>query len=431
MQQQQSFGTYVQSSVYSRGDEAGSQPTSATIPRQQVEFTSAAPLPKAAVERLQSMATIDRESLRPGNAVATPHTASRFTGYAPQQQQQQPSRIAAFTSPAREAFRRPTSPGVSWMNRDIPRFRYEPPPMIPSYIDIDRQASTPAKERRGDDNVRQRIPQEDRWGVPVRRIPNRFNSIPSDSRESEFDTNDDREGYASRRQTRDETPRSRRSERRSTSNYGSIADTVEPYADRRSHSRRHDEGNMVVTPRDNHNGRPRRSHNDFEESAPGSRSGTPRRAGEERQPRHYYGDSHEERQLIRDEEERRQRRRERRHQREEAEDFVSPVRERSSHRSSRHQRREDIDNTMMSDEYRAVDDRAERHRRRAARHDEDVQSPESYVVGSTKLGKLVVDVEPVRRASSPSSSRRRGDESEEQYRARRRAEREQRRMLAR
>jgi hypothetical protein len=426
----------MQSAVYTRGDEAPSQPMSTAAPRAAQEAPSAAPLPRAATERIQSMAALDRESLRPGNGITTPRAAARFTGYAPaeKQNQQQTSR-GAFVSPSRTDFRRATSPGMSWMSAAIPRFRYEPPPMIPSYMDVDRLASTPAKERRGDDNLRQRVPAEDRWGVPVRRIPNRFNSIPSDSRDSEFDTNDHDNGYATRRQGRDETPRGHRS----SSKYGSTES--DPYIDRpqRNASRRHEEVNVVTTPRDSHRPSRRTQHQGYDEIAQGSRNeGTPRRV-DERASRHYsnaelYDD---ERQALREDEERRQRRRERRHQQQrdalDADDYggATPARERSSHRSRNH-RREEIDNTVMSDEYRAVDERAERHmRRRAARMEEEMQSPESYVVGSSKLGQLVVDVEPVRRASSPSSSRRRGDESEEQYRVRRRAEREQRRMIAR
>lgn len=446
--QQQSFGTYMQSAVYSRSDEGASQPASTTAPRPYVQDApvaaaaapAAAPLPRAAMERIQSMAALDRESLRPASGATTPRGAARFTGYASTQQQQQPiSRgTGGFVSPSRADFRRATSPGMSWMNNAIPRFRYEPPPMIPSYADIDRLASTPAKERRGDDSVRQRVPAEDRWGVPVRRIPNRFNSIPSDPRESDFDTNEYDNGYATRRQGRDETPRGGHHRERSSSKYGSTAES-DPYVERhqRNATRRHEEVNVVTTPRESH--RPsRRSHQGYDEIPLASRNeGTPRRADDRASRSYNNPESYDERQLLREEEERRQRRRERKLQQQrealDADDYNrgTPVRERSTHRSRNH-RREDIDNTVMSDEYRAVDERAERHmRRRAARMDEEMQSPESYVVGSSKLGQLVVDVEPIRRASSPSSSRRRGDESEEQYRARRRAEREQRRMIAR
>lgn len=442
-QQQQEFGTLTQSSVYSRGDVAAvaTQPQSAppSVRPSSPYIQSAAPLPSGAFERLSS-APIDREALRPGANVvnAQPTTAGRYSnsnvvGYTNPQQQQ--SRTIAFVSPARENFRRGASPVVSWTSSAIPRFRYEPPPMIPSYHDVERLALTPVKEtRRGEDIERQRIPAEDRWGVPVRRIPNRFNSVPSDSRESEFE---DDNGYA-KRVARDETPRSRR-ERLPPAAMSPHGNPERYDVDRRSERRSHHHvsrgpysEDIVVTPRERHESRRSRRNHGFEEVVSSKLDGgTPRR--EDRPSRYDHLEPYERR--YHNDEERRHRHRDAHHhhyRREQDEDLgLSPVRERSGHRSSRHHhRRDEVDTTVMSDEYRAVDERAERHRRKRAARLEDVQSPDSYVVGSSKLGQLIVDVEPVRR-TSPSSSRRRSDESEEQYRARRRAEREQRRMMAR
>lgn len=371
------------------------QPQVVYTPQQQ-QVSAAPPIPAVGLQRAATF--VDRESLRPQGAFRSV-TPVRTLGAAEAGGVHFTSR--RLTSPNRMELRRP-SPTVNWMMDNVPRFKYEPPPLIPGYFEVERQALTPARERghardgenhdhhSSDDHKASalRIAPSDRWGPPVRQqIPHRFNSVPH-SDHSDVGIRSDS------RYHQHNGPDVVRYDNSVRSHKGAMD------AEQRSrHSRQPKYEDIVITPR-----------NDYP-------------SYEHHQPRH------EDDRRRRDETAKYSKRRGDHH-----DDLNSPENETPSrrHRSSRrHNEYDDPHNVPKSRHHDSRDGDERRSRHRANYHDgSDAQSPDSYVVGERPQAReLLVEVERV--SGGHTSSRRRPNESEEEYRARRRAEREQRRMLAR
>lgn len=148
---------------------------------------------------------VDREALRPNQRYGTPLRATNAVSKLHESYSSVASPSASFASaaasrrvisPQRGDMRRPNC-AVDWQSSAIPRFKYEPPPMLADYFDTESRAKTPIRTQRGavvhGEHLMARsrsgsaammnmepipVRSDEAWAAPIRELPSRFNSIP-------------------------------------------------------------------------------------------------------------------------------------------------------------------------------------------------------------------------------------------------------------
>lgn len=299
------------------------------------------------------------------------------------------------------------------MAQEVPRFRYEPPPMLPQYFEVERVANTPVRERRRLSEAAGELPNDmaRRSRDYDERSFRSFQSGPSDGEEyRDFPSSTRRkvvpivskEDFERRGSTTPVRAHGSRAPQRA------IEEEEYEIADRSSQRIWTTRDGVVQSPQ---SGRHRRGHSGRRHSA--------------HDDEYVVVASHRQRQQL--------------DQQPESYEERAVERREQPQRMNRYVDAEVVHNgaqTPRDDENEPEYQVGRRHRTAvsvAVDHPRR-QSPDNYVVGKTAKQvsrELLVEVERSNNTTSPTSGRRFPTETEEEYRARRRAEREQRRMMAR